>query len=80
MSLVVTGPQPVLKFGSTGPAVRRLQRALNAATPSTGIGVTGVFDARTDHALRAWQNATKRVASGVANPGTWAAIAAGTRS
>ncbi len=80
MSLVVTGPQPVLKFGSTGPAVRRLQRALNAATPSTEIGVTGVFDARTDHALRAWQIATKRVASGVANPGTWAAIAAGTRS
>jgi hypothetical protein len=80
MSLVVVGPQPVLKFGSTGPAVRRLQRALNAATPGTGLDVTGIFEARTDHALRAWQVATKRTAAGVANPATWAVLAAGTRA
>jgi hypothetical protein len=80
MSLLVAGPKPVLKFGSTGPGVRRLQRALNAATRGTELAVTGIFEERTDHALRAWQNATKRTASGVANPRTWAALAAGTRA
>jgi Domain of unknown function (DUF1906)/Putative peptidoglycan binding domain len=79
MSLVVTGPQPVLKFGSTGAAVRHLQRALNAATSGTGLKVTGVFAEKTDVALRGWQIGTERTASGVANPGTWAALAAGTR-
>jgi hypothetical protein len=80
MSLLVAGPQPVLKFGSTGPAVRRLQRALDAATPGTGLAITGIFGGRTDRALRGWQIATRRTASGVANLGTWAALAAGTRA
>jgi|tagenome__1003787_1003787.scaffolds.fasta_scaffold20935186_3 peptidoglycan hydrolase-like protein with peptidoglycan-binding domain len=79
MSLVVTGPQRVLKLGSTGPGVRRVQRALNAAKRGTELDVTGVFDARTDSALRAWQVATKRKAAGVVNPRTWAALLAGTR-
>jgi peptidoglycan hydrolase-like protein with peptidoglycan-binding domain len=79
MSLVVTGPQPVLKFGSTGPGVRRVQRALNAARSGTALDVTGVFDGRTDRALRSWQASTERKAVGVLNPGTWAALAAGTR-
>jgi hypothetical protein len=79
MSLLVTGPQPVLKFGSTGRAVRRVQRALNASTPGTDLPVTALFTAKTDAALRTWQRATGRTASGVVNPGTWAALAAGTR-
>ena len=79
MSLLVAGPQPVLKFGSTGPSVRHVQRALNAATTGTDLAVTGLFTQRTDSALRAWQFATKRTASGIVNPGTWAALAAGTR-
>ena len=80
MSLLAAGPQPVLKFGSTGPAVRRRpagperrdardrprrHRRLRPAGPT--------------RALRAWQIATKR--NGVrasSNPGTWAALAAGT--
>jgi peptidoglycan hydrolase-like protein with peptidoglycan-binding domain len=52
---------------------------LNAATPSTGLAVTGVFNARTDAAVRAWQKAVGRKAEGVVNPGTWTAFAAGTR-
>jgi hypothetical protein len=79
MSLLVTGPQPVLKFGSTGPSVRHVQRALNAATSGTDLPITGLFTQKTDSALRAWQIATRRTASGIVNPGTWAALAAGTR-
>jgi hypothetical protein len=80
MSLLVAGPQPVLKYGSTGPAVRHVQRALNAATAGTDLAITGLFTQKTDSALRAWQSATDRRTSGVVNPGTWAALAAGTRS
>jgi peptidoglycan hydrolase-like protein with peptidoglycan-binding domain len=80
MSLLVAGPEPVLKFGSTGPAVRRVQRALNAATPGTELDVTGVFAEQTDSALRTWQRAVERTASGVVNPQTWAALASGTRA
>ena len=79
MSLVVAGPQPVLKFGSTGSAVRRVQRALNAAHSGTDLPVTGVFAEKTDQALRSWQIAAGRTSSGVVNSGTWAALAAGTR-
>jgi peptidoglycan hydrolase-like protein with peptidoglycan-binding domain len=79
MSLLAVGPRPVLKFGSTGSAVRRVQRVLNAATAGTGLTVTGVFDAKTDAALRSWQRNTERTAAGVVNPRTWTALAAGTR-
>jgi peptidoglycan hydrolase-like protein with peptidoglycan-binding domain len=70
----------VVKFGSIGRAVRRLQRTLNAATPGTDLRVTGVFAEKTDQALRGWQIAAGRRSSGVANAGTWAALASGTRS
>jgi peptidoglycan hydrolase-like protein with peptidoglycan-binding domain len=79
MTLLATGSQPVLKRGSTGPAVRRVQRTLNAATPGTHLGVGGVFNENTDRALRAWQKATKAAAEGVVNPRTWNALTAGTR-
>jgi peptidoglycan hydrolase-like protein with peptidoglycan-binding domain len=79
MSLLSTGNRPVVKFGSTGPAVRALQRTLDAATPSLGVPVTGIFSMRTDAALRTWQSAVGRASLGVANPGTWAALASGLR-
>jgi peptidoglycan hydrolase-like protein with peptidoglycan-binding domain len=79
MSLLVAGTQPVAKFGSTGPAVRDLQRALNAASSGTDLAVSGLFNTRTDVALRTWQTAVGRASSGVANPGTWAALASGLR-
>jgi peptidoglycan hydrolase-like protein with peptidoglycan-binding domain len=69
----------VLKFGSTGPAVRDLQRSLNAATRGTDLPVTGIFASRTDAALRTWQKGVSRTVSGVANPGTWTALASGLR-
>jgi hypothetical protein len=80
MSLLATGTQPVAKFGSTGPAVRDLQRTLNAASPGLGLPESGIFGVRTDAALRTWQSAVGRRSLGVANPGTWAALASGLRS
>ena len=80
MSLLATGQQPVLKFGSTGPSVRDLQRTLNAATMGTDLPVNGLFGPRTDLALRAWQIALNRNPSGVATPSLWAALASGLRA
>lgn len=79
MTLLATGHQPIVKFGSTGPAVRDLQRTLNAAVAGTDLPVTGVFSTMTRAALSAWQRGLDRRASGVASPGTWKALAAGTR-
>jgi len=80
MSLLVAGsPRPVLKFGSTGSAVRQVQRALNAASLKSHLAVSGIFDQRTDSALRGWQIRTEQKALGVVNPGVWAALSAGTR-
>jgi hypothetical protein len=80
MSLLATGTRPVVKVGSTGPAVRALQRTLDAASPRLGVPVSGIFNVRTDSALRTWQSAVGRPSLGVANPGTWAALASGLRS
>jgi peptidoglycan hydrolase-like protein with peptidoglycan-binding domain len=79
MSLLVAGDQPVIKYGSAGPAVRDLQRALDAATPGTNLRVSGVFNLPTDVALRTWQTAVGRASRGVANPSTWRALASGLR-
>ncbi len=52
-----------------------LRQAFGAITP-----VTGVFTERTDRTLRAWQKTTGIAREGVANPKTWAGLAAGERS
>ncbi|GAA4756522.1 hypothetical protein GCM10023350_47660 [Nocardioides endophyticus] len=80
VSLLSAGDTPVVKFGSTGPAVRRLQRALSVAgTDATAKAVraTGVFNAKTDKALRAWQKRVGVEVSGVAAAKTWKALQAG---
>jgi hypothetical protein len=81
VSLLSAGDTPTVKFGSTGPAVRRLQRALSvASTDATAKAVraTGVFNWKTDKALRAWQKRVGVEVSGVAAAKTWKAIQAGT--
>jgi murein DD-endopeptidase MepM/ murein hydrolase activator NlpD len=63
---------PILRRGSTGPAVRDLQRALTAAGfPAT---VDGAFGLRTDAAVRALQRARGLTPDGVVGPLTWAAL------
>ena len=74
--LLSEGPSPVLKYGSSGHAVRRLQRALNAATPAE-LRVTGVFTARTATAVRSYQQARRLPRTGVVAADTWAQLGAG---
>jgi peptidoglycan hydrolase-like protein with peptidoglycan-binding domain len=79
MTLLAVGQTQVIKLGSTGPAVRDLQRTLDAALPGLGLTVDGLFTVHTDVALRDWQHAVGANASGVANPSTWSGLASGLR-
>ncbi|MBB6628402.1 DUF1906 domain-containing protein [Nocardioides sp. KIGAM211] len=79
MSLLADGAKPVLKFGSAGPDVRRVQRALNAARPKAQLSVTGVVTAATTTALRAYQSRQGLEVSGVVAGPTWKALRAGLR-
>lgn len=60
--------RPTLRRGDKGEAVKELQRALG------GIAVDGVFGAKTEDAVKAWQRLHKLTADGVAGPKFWAAI------
>ncbi|MBA2954660.1 DUF1906 domain-containing protein [Nocardioides sp. CGMCC 1.13656] len=82
LTLLSAGSTPVLKFGSAGVEVRRLQRALKSTISSDArkaLRPTGVFDSRTDAAVRAYQTRLGLNVSGVANTQTWAALQAGRR-
>ncbi len=79
MTLLAAGRRPVLKFGSAGGDVRRVQRALNAASNDPRLRISGVFGRGTDQALRTYQNRVGVKVSGVVNPNTWAALRSGRR-
>ncbi len=79
MTIFAAGDQPVLKFGSAGAGVRRVQRALNAGYPRLGLRTTGRFDAATTKAVRAYQDRVGVTVSGVVNPATWKALKAARR-
>lgn len=68
--LLSDGPKPILKYGSAGNPVRRLQRALNAATGAR-LAITGVFAAETRRAVKDLQRAAGRPTTGVVNQFTW---------
>jgi hypothetical protein len=51
----LSGSTSTLKRGSTGPAVRELQRVLNAWYPQMSLRVDGVFGLATEAAVRALQ-------------------------
>ncbi len=80
-ALLSGGARPVLKVGSAGVYVRRVQRALNAARRSGDLPmpVTGVYDAATLARMKAWQNRVGLTASGVANSDAWSLLQAGRR-
>ncbi len=73
------GLRPVLKTGSAGSAVRRLQRALNSTGAAVPVKVTGVFGAGTDKVLRTWQGTVGVEVSGVAGSQTWSRLRTGVR-
>jgi peptidoglycan hydrolase-like protein with peptidoglycan-binding domain len=65
--------QPTIKVGASGPAVKRLQRALRR-TPNLGIVVDGVFGAQLEAAVKDFQQGGGLTADGVVGPQTWAAL------
>jgi len=71
VTLLTAGSRPVVKIGSASAAVRRLQRALNAALDSPNLTVTGVFNSTTGTALRTWQDRADLPVTGVAAWNTW---------
>ncbi len=79
VSLLSEGAKPVLKIGSAGTDVRRLQRALSAADNSAKVTATGVYDLATDAALRAWQERVGLPVTGVMAPNAWRKLWKGVR-
>jgi hypothetical protein len=80
MSLLSFGKKPVLKFGSAGFYVRRVQRTLNAAGIGSSVTVDGVFKAPTTTLVKSYQTRVGLPASGVVDPATWRALMAGKRT
>ena len=64
---------PVLKAGSTGLPVRRLQSRMSAVGFNTG-GVDGRFGANTEAAVRKLQQDFKLTVDGVVGPQTWQVV------
>jgi len=61
---------PTLKEGSKGIAVRGLQRRLNEAGYDAGE-IDGLFGAKTEAAVKAYQEANGLEADGIVGPQTW---------
>ena len=68
-----TGPTPVLEQGDRGATVRELQDGLRAAGFDPGT-TDGIFGARTDAAVRAFQGDRGLGVDGVVGPRTWEAL------
>jgi peptidoglycan hydrolase-like protein with peptidoglycan-binding domain len=64
---------PVVRRGSTGLAVRRVQKRLTLAGYDTG-GVDGIFGTGTEAGVRALQGDSGLTRDGVVGPQTWNAI------
>lgn len=77
-AILSEGRGPLMKFGAGSHAVRRLQRALNAAD-GAGLAVTGVFEARTTEAVKTYQRDHGLPVTGVVLEQMWALLQAGTR-
>jgi hypothetical protein len=69
------GEPPILKRGSEGKAVRRLQRLLKKA--GHRAGTDGRFGPKTEDAVRAFQEARSLPVDGVVGPATWTELDAG---
>src|ERR1700759_5050739 len=65
--------QPTIKPGATGTAVLRLQRALRR-TAALGVALDGVFGAKTETAVKEFQQASRLTVDGIVGPLTWAAL------
>ncbi len=77
MNLLADGASPVLKYGSSGEDVRRVQRALKAAGVSKKLKITGRYTARTKKAVAAWQDKIGHSPTGIVVGRSWKALRAG---
>ena len=66
-------PCPTLRRGSTGPDVRRLQQLLTSAGFSPGA-IDGIFGARTEAAVIAFQTSKGLTPDGIVGVRTWTAL------
>jgi peptidoglycan hydrolase-like protein with peptidoglycan-binding domain len=76
VALLARGSQPLLKVGSTGLAVHRLQRALNAALGKK-IPVDGVLSSKTAKAVTKIQKRAHLEPTGNVDPATWQTLVSG---
>ena len=65
--------EPVLRVGSSGLPVRRLQSRMSAVGFDTG-GVDGRFSPKTDMAVKQLQQQANLGVDGVVGPKTWAIV------
>ena len=70
VSVVAPAAQPMLRSGSRGEAVRKLQELLNARGYDCGA-VDGIFGVKTRAAVIAFQKANGLSADGIVGPLTW---------
>lgn len=75
-ALLSAGPTPLLKYGSGGEAVRRLQRALNASAGAR-LEVDGVFSRPELRAVLHYQRHTRAERTGVVTDATWQTLQSG---
>jgi hypothetical protein len=75
-ALLASGRWPLLKAGSGGIAVRRLQRALNASSDAR-LQVDGVFGRRDMAEVRGFQKKARLPRTGVVTARTWRTLAHG---
>jgi hypothetical protein len=78
MVLLAKGSPSFSKVGSGSNAVRRIQRALNAAADEE-LPISGVFDRRTEAAVKRYQTSRGLPATGVMTSATWAPLQQGLR-
>ncbi|TYL45618.1 DUF1906 domain-containing protein [Nocardioides sp. BGMRC 2183] len=77
MTLHSAGTWSVLKTGSLGPAVRRVQLSLNAANPKLRLRASGRYDATTTAAVKAYQRRVGLKATGIVEKKTWRKLSNG---
>jgi peptidoglycan hydrolase-like protein with peptidoglycan-binding domain len=68
--------QPSIKYGDSGDAVRRAQRALRRS-PNTSLVVDGSFGPLTETATKEFQQEAGLPVTGVVDEATWAALPTG---
>ncbi len=77
-ALLSSGSTPLMKYGSAGDGVRRLQRALNAADGAQ-LDVDGVFAGGTRRATKIYQRDHGLARTGVVTAEVWALLQRGRR-